>query len=233
MKNKILLLGLLISFTSIAQNVLINGDFSNGLSSWEQFNCCGPTLTFNSDNGEANMINIAGTNGTVWQIQLFQALTAGQIGTLTVGQSYKISFDARSNVNGRALRMFFGQDGGAFTPVNITDFSLTDQMANYEVIFTLNATFGTMKCGFEMGQSNAPIWIDNVVLEPFSGPIAPNQPVGLVTANSLGGSPLGSGEVYLACGGNNTGGNIIYRLFYAPTASAPSDPTTATEYDFG
>ena len=234
MKNKVLLLGLLFSLTSFAQNLLNNGNFSNGLASWTPFNCCGPTLTFNGDNNEANMIGIAGTGGAIWQIQLNQVLTSGQIGQLTVGSSYKISFDARSNVASRQLRMFFGQDGGGFTPVNIYDVNLNSQMTNYSVVFTVNATYPTMKLGFEMGLSNAPVWIDNVVLEPFVGPVAPNQPTGFVASNTISGNPVGSGEVFLSCGGNQAGtNNVVYRVFYAPTASAPVDPTTATQHTFG
>ena len=234
MKNKVLLLGLLFSITSFAQNLLTNGNFSSGLTSWTPFNCCGPTVTFNGDNNEANMIGIAGTGGAIWQIQLNQVLTPSQIGQLTVGSSYKISFDARSNVASRQLRMFFGQDGGGFQAINIYDVNLNSQMTNYSVIFTVNATYPTMKLGFEMGLSNAPVWIDNVVLEPFVGLVAPNQPTGFVASNTISGNPVGSGEVFLSCGGNQAGSNnVVYRVFYAPTASAPADPTTATQHTFG
>jgi len=58
----------------------------------------------------------------------------------------------------------------------------------------------------------------------------PNTPAGFV-ANPAS----GEGEVFLACGPNNVGGagTIVYKLFYSPTASAPADPLTATEYVFG
>lgn len=58
--------------------------------------------------------------------------------------------------------------------------------------------------------------------------MAPNQPVGFV-ANSATGS-----SVFIAVGPNNVGtNNIVYRLFYSPTASAPADPLTATQHTFG
>jgi hypothetical protein len=57
---------------------------------------------------------------------------------------------------------------------------------------------------------------------------SPLQPAGLV-ANS----PTTS-SIFLACGPNQVGGNnILYRLFYSPTASAPMNPQTASEYTFG
>ncbi|MBC8883095.1 hypothetical protein H9X57_05880 [Flavobacterium piscinae] len=42
-----------------------------------------------------------------------------------------------------------------------------------------------------------------------------------------------SSSIFLAVGSNNTGGDIVYKLFYSPTATAPVDPLTATEYMFG
>ena len=57
----------------------------------------------------------------------------------------------------------------------------------------------------------------------------PAQPAGFVANPSSG-----AGEVFLACGPNDVGSNgIVYKLFYSPTASPPSDPLTATEHVFG
>ncbi|NBP74772.1 MAG: T9SS C-terminal target domain-containing protein [Crocinitomicaceae bacterium] len=59
-------------------------------------------------------------------------------------------------------------------------------------------------------------------------PAPPLQPAGLV-ANS----PTTS-SIFVACGPNQVGGNnILYRLFYSPTATAPMNPQTASEYTFG
>jgi hypothetical protein len=59
-------------------------------------------------------------------------------------------------------------------------------------------------------------------------PASPLQPAGLV-ANS----PTTS-SIFVACGPNQVGlNNILYRLFYSPTASAPMNPQTASEYTFG
>ncbi|HMR90310.1 MAG TPA: hypothetical protein PKD51_19245, partial [Saprospiraceae bacterium] len=57
----------------------------------------------------------------------------------------------------------------------------------------------------------------------------PATPAGFVANPSSG-----SGEIFLACGPNQVGMNdIVYRLFYSVTASAPSNPQTATQYTFG
>jgi hypothetical protein len=238
MKNRFILLTMLFfSFSSMAQNLISNGDFSDGLTSWTTYtnDGGGVSATFAATNNEAHVTNIAGAGGDVWWIQLNQVLTPSQISELTIGNEYTVTFDARSNVAGRQLRMYFGEDGGGFNAINTTDYVLTTSMANYDAVFTVGATYTNMKFGFEMGLSNDDVIIDNVTLTEtgVGGPVGPPQPAGFVVEQNVGPNPVGSGEVFLACGPNNAGGNIIYRLFYAPTASIPADPTTATEYPFG
>lgn len=152
-------------------NVIINGNFSNGLNSWSTFiaDFAGVSASVAVTNGEAAITNIAGAGGEVWFVQLNQVLTPAQIGSLQVGQTYKASFQARSSAAGRQLRMYFGEDGGGFSAVNITDFTLNTTMQTFEATFTLGATFGSMKFGFEMGLSNNPVFIDNVSLVRTSG----------------------------------------------------------------
>ena len=71
---------------------------------------------------------------------------------------------------------------------------------------------------------------DSVILTytvNFAFPPPPAQPVGFVAQNP---TPT---TTFLACGPNNVDGNVVYRLFYSPTATAPANPLTATEYTFG
>jgi hypothetical protein len=57
---------------------------------------------------------------------------------------------------------------------------------------------------------------------------APAQPEGFVMETGPA-----VGQVFVAAGPNQAGGNIRYRLFYSLTSEVPADPTTATEYTFG
>lgn len=75
------------------------------------------------------------------------------------------------------------------------------------------------------------IYFDNISFNPQAA--GPPVPAGLVASNKIGDNPVGSGEMFLACGPNNVGGDIVYKLFYAKTAEAPADPKTATPYTFG
>jgi hypothetical protein len=147
-------------------NIIRNGQFTTNLTGWSSFvaDFAGVGATIASTNGEAAITNITNAGGEVWHVQLFQVLTAGQIDSLVLGATYAISFDARSPLNGRQLRMFFGQEGGDFAPLKVSDFQLTTEMKTYTVKFTVPVTFTAMKLGFEMGLNNASVFIDNVSL---------------------------------------------------------------------
>ncbi|MCC5926345.1 MAG: carbohydrate binding domain-containing protein [Bacteroidetes bacterium] len=63
---------------------------------------------------------------------------------------------------------------------------------------------------------------------------APGTPLGFEASSSIGGDPVGSGEIFLVAGPNNTDqANISYRLFYAKTADALEDPLQGTQHVFG
>ncbi|MCH8533572.1 MAG: T9SS type A sorting domain-containing protein [Flavobacteriaceae bacterium] len=167
MKKITLLITIFLCHLVSAQNIVINGDFSDDLNSWQSYEAdfVGVSASFSAANNEANITNINGAGDQVWHVQFNQVLTANQITSLEVGESYKISFSARSNVNNRQLRLFFGQDGGDFTDLIIEDFTINTTMDTYEVIFNVGQTFDTMKLGFETGLSNDDVFIDDVVLE--------------------------------------------------------------------
>ena len=145
-------------------NVIINGDFSSGLDSWTPFvaDFAGVSADFSVIDGEAAITNISGAGGEVWYVQFNQILTESQVSSLQMGQNYKIQFDARSSEDGRQLRSYFGEEAGGFASINIADFNLTTEMQTYETVFTVDTTYPLMKLGFEMGFSNADVFIDNV-----------------------------------------------------------------------
>jgi hypothetical protein len=158
-----------------SDNLIINGDFATGnLDGWTPFiaDFAGVNANVAVVDGVASITNIVGISGTVWHIQLNQILTQAQREALTVGQPYKITFDARAAEAGRPLRLYFGEDGGGFASQNITDVELTTTMETYEVTFTLTAKYGAMKLGFEAGTSNIDFFIDNVTLSETEAPAA-------------------------------------------------------------
>jgi hypothetical protein len=155
----------------VGENLIINGDFANGLNSWTPFiaDFAGVSATVAASEGEASITGIAGAGGEIWHVQFNQIFTAAQIEALEVGQDYIAKFDARSSVASRALRLYFGEDGGGFAAVSVTDHTLGTEMQTIEVPFNLGNKYGAMKFGFEMGLSNDPVFIRNVSLTKVDG----------------------------------------------------------------
>ncbi len=171
-----------IATSSVAQsdNIIVNGDFASGdLTGWTPFfaDWEGVSATFGVVDGRAAITNITNAGNMVWHVQLNQVFSADQIAALEIGQAYKISFDAMSTESNRQLRVFFGEEGGDFAPLKISDFQLTTSMRTYEVIVVVPVKFGAMKLGFEMGLSNANVYIDNVSLAETDDVAGFNLPV--------------------------------------------------------
>lgn len=155
-----------------APNITRNGNFSSGtLTNWTTYiaDFAGVKATFAVTNGEAAITNISNAGSEVWHVQLFQVLTTGQLDSLKTGKFYKISFDARSPLNGRQLRMFFGEEGGDFRATNIFNVTLSVDKKTYSTTFALPEKYSKMKLGFEMGLSNADVFIDNISLTEAVG----------------------------------------------------------------
>lgn len=154
----------------IEGDIIFNGSFDDGLDNWTPFiaDFAGVSADIAVVDGEAAITNISGAGGEVWWVQFNQEFTQQQIDALEVGELYTLRFDARSNVEGRQLNTFFGEDGGAFTAIDISSFELTTFMETYEVTFEVGATFGAMKLGFEMGLENDDVFLDNISFDVAS-----------------------------------------------------------------
>jgi hypothetical protein len=210
MKKITLVLFAIFTMSGYSQNIVVNGDFNGGLSSWSTYlaDFAGVSATINATNNEANVVSIAGAGGQTWHIQLNQVLTPTQIAALTAGQTYKITFDARA-ASARPLKLYFGEDGGGFTAIHQQDYNLTTTTTNYQATFVVGQTFSSMKLGFEGGLSNASFFIDNVTLE-----LVPTNPTQLdlllgfesTETGGVNGGPFGNGPapVLEAGTGSNT-----------------------------
>jgi hypothetical protein len=216
MKKITLMLFALFSFSGFAQNIVTNGDFSGGLSSWTTYfaDFAGVSGVVDATNNEANVTTIVGAGGQVWHVQLNQALTSTQISSLTAGQTYKITFDARG-AGARPVRLFFGEDGGGFAAIHTQDFNLTTTMANYEATFVVGQTYPTMKLGFEGGLSNTSFFIDNVTLTQVTLP-PPSLPLVLGFESSesggINGASFGAGPQPVLEAGTGTNTTQVMRI---------------------
>lgn len=153
--------------------IINNGNFSSDLDSWYTFiaDFAGVSADVTAASGEAAITNISGAGGQVWHVQLNQGFTAEQRNAIELDATYTIQFDARSNVDGRQLRAFLGEEGGGFAAINVTDVILNQSMQTFSYDVVVDATYDAMKLGFEMGLSNDDVFIDNVSMARAGTPL--------------------------------------------------------------
>lgn len=150
------------------ENLVINGSFPGDSipSGWSTFvaDWLGTTATYTVADGTVSITGITNATGESWHVQFFQLLSQDQIGALEIGETYVISFDASSPVEGRPLNVFFGEDGGGFVGLGVKNFALSTDTVTYSFEATVSAVFGAMKLAFEAGKSNDDLTIANVSL---------------------------------------------------------------------
>ncbi|WP_246075316.1 T9SS type A sorting domain-containing protein [Gracilimonas mengyeensis] len=167
---------------SAQDNIIVDGDFAEDElpAAWTTYihADAGVSAQVGVTDGEAAVTSIEGAGGATWHVQFNQILTTDQIGMLVPGEVYTVQFDARSNVEGRPIRMFFGEDGGSFTALAAKDTTLTTSMETYTYKVEVTQAFSAMKLGFELGLSNDDFYLDNVEVLSSGEPLPPNPEFG-------------------------------------------------------
>lgn len=164
--------------TIYGYDLINDGDFAGDTIGgyWTTFIADVEGVSANVDvvDGEVAITDISGADGEFWYIQLNQELTDEQIDALELGTMYKLTFDARSDTT-RDLHVFFGENGDDFTFVVADTLTIDEDSATYMIEFLLEEkwdNFGSgMKLGFEGGNSDKPIFIDNVSLNQIIKPL--------------------------------------------------------------
>ena len=157
MKRITLLLSLLITSIGFSQELLTNGDFSNGDTSWA---FTGGSVV----SGEAAFATTA-SGGDPWSTQLVQGSLA-----FTNAQEYTITFDARADA-ARNITIAI-QNVGIWTDQFRQNFSLTTTMATYTATFNATSTNSNVQIGFLMGGFGVTdgVYYDNVSLTTDAAP---------------------------------------------------------------
>jgi hypothetical protein len=134
----------ILNVNKTTANLLANGTFENGTSSWTFYTSgAGSYSTVSpgsSGAGNAMMISIS-TEGT--NVQLYQAGIALQANT-----SYQLSFDAYSNT-GHNMELSLGQHGSPYTNYGLANraFDLTTAWQTFSVTFTTTGFSGSVSDG--------------------------------------------------------------------------------------
>ncbi len=140
-----------------------NREFDNGNTGWDLFNQNGSASTRTIDNTSllsgknSARINISTATGTNWHIQFLQSNIL-----LEAGKSYQVSFMARASAN-RVVTVFTDLGVSPFNTYFSQNVNLTTASQTFTFTYTQNATTSLGRVGFNLGQSNQTVWIDNVV----------------------------------------------------------------------
>lgn len=147
-----------ISLFIFQGGLVSNGDFENGVSPWT-FGVANPMPAgwLITENGNTYVsVNVASA-GQPFDVNLSQKGI-----NMTAGTTYRLTFDAWSDVN-RTMIVGIGLSGGAFTNQTVTR-SLTPTMQSFSIDLIANFTDANSRVIFDMGAAIGKVNIDNVTL---------------------------------------------------------------------
>jgi uncharacterized protein (TIGR03437 family) len=202
-----------------------NGGFENGLTGW-QFNsyasgAVGTAVvdTANPIDGASSVrINVAGTTGTNWNLQLLQDFT------MTAGLTYTVSFKARSSAPISfpfAIQQVVSPNAVYLEP----NISVTTTAATYEYSFTATVTQMVDITFYVDNIGSATLWLDDISVQESN--TGSNPPPNLLASGVQSGASYLPGVVpgsWLAIKGANL--STIASDTWANSIVAGALPTT-------
>lgn len=182
----------LIATFSYAEELVVNGNFESGVAPW-----VGNAANVVTENGNSyNAANIT-TAGNAWDVNLSQVLS------LNAGQTYRLKFDAWSDVN-RILTVGIGLNEAPWSSfIKKVTLNTTSQTFTLTLVAPTTSTNGRVL--FDMGAAVGFVGIDNVSLIA----VEPSCSDGVQNGDETG----------VDCGGTCSPCAVA-----APTTAAPTPP---------
>ncbi|MBI1225087.1 MAG: DUF4347 domain-containing protein [Bacteroidetes bacterium] len=152
--------------------LITNYGFDNGTNDWNLYVQSGNTATFSIDNTSqlsgtnSALINISAVTGTNWHIQFVQG---GK--SVEAGKVYNLSFQAKAAGN-RNMGVALQRTNSPYTGYWYQNAALTTSAQSYSFDFIADSTnIGLAGIYFNLGESTANIWIDNVTFNEVCNPV--------------------------------------------------------------
>lgn len=207
--------------------MILNREFDEGFTSWDFHVQSGSAATRTIDNSSqlsgvnSARINVSTASGTNWHIQFVQSNKL-----LEAGKTYKISFRAKAASN-RVINVFTDLGADPWTTYLYQDVNITTTAQTYTYTYTQNVTTSIGRVGFNLGQSNQTVWIDNIVFyEDCCPSIVSTTPASRCGTGTVTlGASASSGTINwynVATGGSSLGTGTSF--------TTPSISTTTTYY---
>lgn len=156
----IMLCMLILSTQLFAQtNLIDNGEFSQGTTSWGFWTDTDASADYSVGNNEMS-IAIQNGGSNIWSVLFYQEDI-----TLEYGEEYVCTFYARA-ASARTISAIAAMSASPWTVYSNSDsFSLTTETQRYSFSFVMNSTTDTTaQIEFDLGQNAADVYIDTVAL---------------------------------------------------------------------
>lgn len=152
--------------TEGSEEMITNGDFSNGANGWENLGTYNGASAGGSVVGGEYRIQISNGGSVDWNVQFTQTGL-----NIQKGESYTLLFDAYSNTS-RSLVFGVGMNGGAYTAY-MADGSSPTQLGtskkSYSFTFTMmENTDSDARVEFNCGAAGGDVILDNISLKTVS-----------------------------------------------------------------
>ncbi|MCC5927297.1 MAG: T9SS type A sorting domain-containing protein [Bacteroidetes bacterium] len=174
-------------YVELADNIILDGDFESGtLDFWTTYvaDFAGASANFEVEDGKVNITDIAVSGSDSWHIQLYQALSAAQVGMLEFGREYELEFKANAAAE-RPLVVYFGEDGGDFVSLVLETVTLPAGASSHKMTLEATDIFENMKLGFEMGLSNVSVSLSDISLREAPGAPPGRDPAPVMEENFI------------------------------------------------
>jgi Bacterial Ig-like domain len=195
--------------TPVVNNLLSNGDFTNGNTGWS-----GNARNIVTEGGNSfNLANVA-VAGNPFDVNL-----SNVVNIPTAGVRYKLSFKASSN-RARTLVAGIGLNQDPFT-ADVKTVNLTTAQQTFEVFLTSSFANASSRVIFDMGADTGTVVIDDVVLELDTSTPTPTP----VVTNLLSNGDFTNGNIGWSGNARNvvTEGGNSFNLANVAVAGNPFD----------
>lgn len=158
-----------VNFIPAGSNMVLNGDFSNGMQYWHTHENSATTNWYVTDSGELKIINVDG--GT----DLSQVLLYYENLPLVEKTGYRFEFDAYSD-QGRIISAEVMNSEGSVSYSQIGYTWLTSTKQHFSFEFDMEEmSDGKSQVRFQVGGSNHDVYLDNVSLKQIVTNIGPEE----------------------------------------------------------
>ncbi len=157
------LLTILNNIISGQENMLSNGDFSNGMDNWDFYT--GSSVASASVNSGTCLIDISFAGSNNYEPQITQDDFA-----IVAGAEYEARFDAKSVGSARDITFIIGTGPNDYIPFIEETVSLTTDMQTFTYTFTATSSDDNARIDFNCGLTTENVVIDNVFLTKIVPP---------------------------------------------------------------